>query len=71
MAISASGFFWMTGTYASSAGNPVTRKRNGFSSAGRSRMVFRNPIGLGVCVNETKLALCSATIKRPVAIPTD
>ena len=54
--ISSNSFFVMMGTCASSAGKPVTSKRNGFSSDGLFRMVFKNPMGLGVCVSETNPA---------------
>ena len=46
-----SGFLLITGTFASSAGNPTGIKRNGLSFVGRSRICARNPIGLGVCVS--------------------
>ncbi|MFN8460908.1 MAG: hypothetical protein U0X93_03935 [Anaerolineales bacterium] len=47
VAISSSGFFVMTGTSASSAGKPVTSKRNGFSSDGLFRMARGSLLRVG------------------------
>src|SRR5258707_2707389 len=50
MADSPRGFFVMSGTSASSAGNPTGSSRKGFSLAGRPRTWLRKPMGLGVWV---------------------
>jgi hypothetical protein len=34
-------------------------------------MVFKKPIGLGVCVSDTRPAWWIAATSRPVAMPTD
>src|SRR5260370_37155098 len=51
MADSPRGFFVMSGTSASSAGNPTGSNRKGFSLAGRPRTWLRKPMGLGVWVS--------------------
>ena len=61
----------MSGTIAFSSAKPATRSRNGRSSEGRSRILLRNRMGLGVCVSVATPALWSAVISRPVAMPTD
>ena len=61
----------MSGTVTSFLGNPQTNNKKGFSLEGLSSTLFKNPIGLGVCVSVASPALCKAVISIPVAIPTD
>ena len=65
------GNFSMSGIFASLSGKPVTNNRKGLSLSGRLKILFKNLIGLGVCVNVASPALCKAVIRIPVAIPTD
>ena len=69
--IFSSGNFSMSGTFAFLSANPVTNKRKGLSLSGRLKILFKNLIGLGVCVNVDSPALCNAVMRIPVAMPTD
>jgi hypothetical protein len=68
---SESGFLVICGTSQSGAGYPTGIRQNARSFDGRPKRPRRNSIGAGVCVRAAKPALCSATSRKPTAIPTD
>ena len=58
------------GIVASALAYPTGNIIIGFSLIGLKHIEFRNFIGFGVCVKQTRPALCIAEIRNPVAIPT-
>ncbi|GBD88808.1 hypothetical protein BMS3Abin03_02750 [bacterium BMS3Abin03] len=61
----------MSGTFASSGGQPTTSSKNGLSLFGLPKILSGKFIGLGVLVNETNPPLWIAVIKISVGIQTD
>ena len=67
VAICPSAFLLISGTNTSFAGYPATSNKNGRSCLGRSSILFKNPIGPGVCVSVARPACCGAIkAKSPV-----